>query len=196
MIRKKIVVIGLLGTTLDRGSGRERWNSWRPTVDLCRHDDLVVSRLELLHAKRDRELAATVVADVRSVSPETTVREHLIEFRDPWDFGARLRGALRVRAQLSVRPRPRRLSRARHHRHARRADLPVPADRVAHDSGAAAANGAAETPRRRTRPDRSASSISTCRSTTGSRPASSSSIARTSRSSRPASRRATRRSTI
>lgn len=81
-------MIGLLGTTLDKGRGAERWNNWRPTVDLCRHDDLVVSRLELLHGGRQQDLANTIVADVLAVSPETTVREPLIEFGDPWDFGA------------------------------------------------------------------------------------------------------------
>ena len=88
MIRKKTVVIGLLGSSLDRGAGPERWNAWRPTVDVCRQEDLVVHRLDLVHARRDRDLAKTVVDDIASVSPETTVRQHLLEFRDPWDFGA------------------------------------------------------------------------------------------------------------
>jgi transcriptional regulatory protein RtcR len=89
VIRKKTVVIGLLGTVLDRGRSTDaaRWNSWRPTVDLCRQDDLVVDRLDLVHARRDRTTADVVVSDIRSVSPETTVRQHIVEFRDPWDFG-------------------------------------------------------------------------------------------------------------
>jgi transcriptional regulatory protein RtcR len=89
VIRRKTVVIGLLGTVLDRGRGTDaaRWNSWRPTVDVCRQDDLVVDRLDLVHAKRDRATADVVVADIKSVSPETTVRQHIVEFRDPWDFG-------------------------------------------------------------------------------------------------------------
>ena len=89
MIRKKTVVIGLLGSSLDKGHGTDagRWNSWRPTVDLCRQDDLVVDRLDLVHAKRDRAIADVVIKDIASVSPETTVRQHLVEFRDPWDFG-------------------------------------------------------------------------------------------------------------
>jgi transcriptional regulatory protein RtcR len=87
MIRKKAVVIGLLGSVLDRGANPERWNAWRPTVDICRQDDLVVHRLELLHSRAERRLADTVSADIRSVSPETTVRCHVVEFGDPWDFG-------------------------------------------------------------------------------------------------------------
>ena len=60
---------------------------WRPTVDLCRHDDLVVHRFELLHGSRERAIAEVVTADIGTVSPETAVRTHVIDFGDPWDFG-------------------------------------------------------------------------------------------------------------
>ena len=83
---KKSVVIGLLGTTLDSGKGPDRWQSWRPTVALCRQPDFVVHRLELLHSRRDLKLARTVAEDIHSVSPETTARLHEIEFQDAWDF--------------------------------------------------------------------------------------------------------------
>jgi transcriptional regulatory protein RtcR len=84
---KDVVVIGMLGSMLDRGRGPDRWDAWRPTVDLCRHDDLVVRRLELLHSSREAALAETVIADIRTQSPETEVRAHVIDFGDPWDFG-------------------------------------------------------------------------------------------------------------
>ena len=84
---KPTVVLGLVGTILDRGKGPERWSSWRPTVDICRHDDLVIGRLELLHGTRERPLAAAIVADVATASPETLVRLHEVDFKDPWDFG-------------------------------------------------------------------------------------------------------------
>jgi transcriptional regulatory protein RtcR len=84
---KPVVVIGLLGSALDRGRGPERWNTWRPSVDLCRHDDLVVHRFELLYGTREQPLAAVVTADIRALSPETLVRTHVIDFGDPWDFG-------------------------------------------------------------------------------------------------------------
>lgn len=84
--RKRVVVLSLLGTTLDAGKGPRRWERWRPTVALCQHEDLIVDRLELLHAARFAELAATVSQDVASVSPETTLHPARIEFRDPWDF--------------------------------------------------------------------------------------------------------------
>jgi transcriptional regulatory protein RtcR len=84
---RPVVVIGLLGSMLDRGRGPERWNSWRPTVDLCRHEDLLVSRLELLYGSKEQPLAEIVIADVRAQSPETKVRPHVLDFGDPWDFG-------------------------------------------------------------------------------------------------------------
>src|SRR5919197_6538637 len=82
----EVVVIGFLGTTLDRAAPGNRWERWRPTVDLCRHDDLLVRRLELLSGARFRALADDVVADIKSVSPETEVRIHDLAIHDPWDF--------------------------------------------------------------------------------------------------------------
>ena len=79
------VVIGVLGSTLDRG-GPDRWSQWRPTVDLCRHEDLLIRRFELLSQAQFRQLADEVVADIRSVSPETEVRLHDLALDDPWDF--------------------------------------------------------------------------------------------------------------
>lgn len=80
------IVIGLLGTTLDSGKSHDRWQTWRPTVSLCRQPDFLVHRLELLHGLRDTSLAKNVKQDIASVSPETEVRLHEIEFGDPWDF--------------------------------------------------------------------------------------------------------------
>jgi transcriptional regulatory protein RtcR len=86
MPAKKLVILGLLGTQLDRGSGPRRWEGWRPSVSLCQHDDLLVSRLELLHDRHGTALAETVATDIAGVSPETEARRHLVEFRDAWDF--------------------------------------------------------------------------------------------------------------
>jgi transcriptional regulatory protein RtcR len=57
-------------------------------VDLVRHEDLLVDRLELLHHKGEEKLLETVVADIRSISPETEVRAHALPYGDPWDFEA------------------------------------------------------------------------------------------------------------
>jgi transcriptional regulatory protein RtcR len=86
MDKRRTVVLGFLGLTLDQGQGARRWEQWRPTVSLVRHEDLVVERLELLLPRSARKLADAVAEDVRSVSPETEVRLTEIEFDDPWDF--------------------------------------------------------------------------------------------------------------
>src|SRR5277367_928082 len=86
MAGKPQVVIGLLGSTLDAGRGHGRWQSWCPTVAVCRQPDFVVKRFELLHGLRDTSLAESITTDISGVSPETTVRQTVIEFGDPWDF--------------------------------------------------------------------------------------------------------------
>jgi transcriptional regulatory protein RtcR len=86
MPTKRNVVFGLLGTTLDAGKGSRRWDRWRPTVALCQHEDLLVDRLELIHAPRHQELAAIVVNDIHAVSPRTEVRCVPLDIADPWDF--------------------------------------------------------------------------------------------------------------
>ena len=82
----KTVAVGLIGTNLDAGDGVERWNRWRPTVSLCQHEELLIDRLDLLHQPRDAGLVKLVREDIRSISPETAVRPHEIDIRDPWDF--------------------------------------------------------------------------------------------------------------
>lgn len=82
----KTVVIGWYGSTLDGGKSEGRWEKWRPSVAVCRHDDLVVDRLELLAQPAHLERAELIAADVAQVSPETEVRIHPVEVHDPWDF--------------------------------------------------------------------------------------------------------------
>ncbi len=81
-------MLGLLGATLDRG-GRNRWERWRPSVDLCRHEDFVVDRLELLYSPDPRGNAwilDELERDIAVVSPETELVRHAVELGDPWDF--------------------------------------------------------------------------------------------------------------
>jgi transcriptional regulatory protein RtcR len=85
-MKLSVVVIGLLGTTLDQGRSQERWNKWRPTISLFQHEDLLISRFELLYEKKFRELAELVIQDIKSVSPETKIQMHEIEVKDTWDF--------------------------------------------------------------------------------------------------------------
>jgi transcriptional regulatory protein RtcR len=83
--RRSTVVLGLVGANLDRG-GRNRWERWRPTVDLCRHEDFVVDRLELLFEPMHAFIVDEIEADIAIVSPETKLVRNPIALGDPWDF--------------------------------------------------------------------------------------------------------------
>ncbi len=83
---KKNVLIGLLGPTLDSGTGSSRWERWRPTVALCQHQNLLINRFELLCQKKFAHLARLVMGDISAVSPETEVKLIELELDDPWDF--------------------------------------------------------------------------------------------------------------
>ena len=86
-MRKRQVVIGMLGTTLDSGTGPGRWEKWRPTVSLGMHQDFLLDRLELLlDQRRYGKLATVVREDLAQASPETEVRIHDTYLVDPWDF--------------------------------------------------------------------------------------------------------------
>ncbi|MDZ7617021.1 MAG: RNA repair transcriptional activator RtcR, partial [Patescibacteria group bacterium] len=82
----KRVVLGLVGARLDADTRPERWASWRPSVAVCQHENLLVHRFELLHSPKEEKLARLVADDIASVSPETEVRPHLLATKDPWDF--------------------------------------------------------------------------------------------------------------
>jgi transcriptional regulatory protein RtcR len=87
MTPKKRVVIGLLGTVMDFARPEpERWGKWRPTVSIFQHEELLVDRFEMLHDAKFARLAGMVEKDILSVSPETQVRQHVVNLRDPWDF--------------------------------------------------------------------------------------------------------------
>ncbi len=82
----KTVVIGFLGSSLDRRGKAGRWEIWRPSVGVCQHEDLLVHRFHLLHNQRDASLAEGVRADIGLVSPETEVVLERLDFNNPWDF--------------------------------------------------------------------------------------------------------------
>jgi len=83
---KRQVVIGLLGTTMDRGTNTRRWELWRPTVAVCQHDDLLIDRFELIYPPKFESLARTVRTDIQQISPETAVRLVPDPTLDAWDF--------------------------------------------------------------------------------------------------------------
>ena len=53
---------------------------------LCRREDFLVDRLELIHGLRATALAEAVERDIGAVSPETRVVRRLLDIADPWDF--------------------------------------------------------------------------------------------------------------
>jgi transcriptional regulatory protein RtcR len=84
---RKNVVFGFLGNVLDqRGKGRKRWGRWRPTVDVCNHPELPVSRFELLYHVNDNELLAEIIQDIKTIAPDTQVNPVAVHIHDPWDF--------------------------------------------------------------------------------------------------------------
>jgi transcriptional regulatory protein RtcR len=83
---KRRVVIGFLGTSLDAGK-HNRWERWRPTVAVCQHEDMVVDRIEIIHDNHAETLAQRITADIAQVSPETDARRHVMNLKNPWDFG-------------------------------------------------------------------------------------------------------------
>lgn len=84
---KRRVVIGVLGTQLDRrGKRQNRWSKWRPSVALCQHADLPVDRFEVLHQPLNRGMVEQLTEDIAHISPQTQVVPHQISLDDPWDF--------------------------------------------------------------------------------------------------------------
>jgi transcriptional regulatory protein RtcR len=84
--QKPVTVIGLLGTSLDARDGPKRWDSWRPTISIFQHPDLLVSHLHLIADDRFLPLSRRIASDIPQVSPETQVTVHEVHFQDPWDF--------------------------------------------------------------------------------------------------------------
>lgn len=83
---KKNVAIGFLGINLDNGKGVTRWERWRPSVDLCRQEDFVIHRFELLVDPKYMAIANQVKSDIFHVSPETDVVINEMDISDPWDL--------------------------------------------------------------------------------------------------------------
>jgi transcriptional regulatory protein RtcR len=86
MKKKRIVVLGFLGTQLDSGKGSGRWEKWRPSVAMTQHEDLLVDRFELLYTESHLSLAQQVRQDMAATSPETDVQLHAMPIADAWDF--------------------------------------------------------------------------------------------------------------
>lgn len=84
---KKKVVIGVLGTVLDRrGKKANRWHKWRPSIGLCQQPDLHIDRFELVYQPGDMQAAGRVKEDIEQASPQTEVMLREVDIADPWDF--------------------------------------------------------------------------------------------------------------
>ncbi len=87
MRKKKIVVLGFIGTQLDSGKGSGRWEKWRPTVAMAQQPDVEIARFDLLYSGKYEHLLGQVTQDIHAASPASEVRHHLLQITDPWDFG-------------------------------------------------------------------------------------------------------------
>lgn len=85
---KKNVIFGVLGRIDDRNKSdnKSRWTEWRPTVDLCRHKNLPVSRYELFYQPKDKKLAEFVANDIKYISTKTEVNLHEIKIKNPFSL--------------------------------------------------------------------------------------------------------------
>ena len=83
---RPIVVLSLFGPRLDAGRGKRRWRKWRPTVSIAQHNDLPVTRLEVLYPAAFADGATFIKGDIEEVSASTKVGLFPIEMDDPWSF--------------------------------------------------------------------------------------------------------------
>lgn len=82
----KRVVLGYYGMIKDAGTGRRRWNRWRPTISLAQDEEQHFDRFELIHPVGHEEGAAFVAKDLKALRPDLEVVLRPLDFDDPWDF--------------------------------------------------------------------------------------------------------------
>ena len=104
MAKRKTTVVSILGSALDAAKGEDRWNTWRPTVAMCCHEELLIDELVLIHQKREKKLFEAVVEDIASVSPETKIIPVQVDWRDAWDFEEVYEKLHGVSRQLAFEP--------------------------------------------------------------------------------------------
>jgi len=104
MAKRKTTVVSILGSALDAAKGEDRWNTWRPTVAMCCHEELLIDELVLVHQKREKKLLESVVEDIASVSPETKIIPVQVDWRDAWDFEEVYEKLHGVSRQLAFEP--------------------------------------------------------------------------------------------
>jgi transcriptional regulatory protein RtcR len=86
-MKRKTTVIGFLGSRLDGGVTEKRWLRWRPSVGACAQPEFHIDQYEMLVSNESFvPLSDRVIEDMRSVSPDTEVHQHLLTKHDPWNF--------------------------------------------------------------------------------------------------------------
>lgn len=87
MTTKKKVIYGILGSRKDSAPGKvDRWTRWRPTIEICRQENLILDEYHLLYSRSEQSLMKVIVRDIELISPKTQVIPHLMEIQDRWDF--------------------------------------------------------------------------------------------------------------
>ncbi|SUO95708.1 RNA repair transcriptional activator RtcR [Suttonella ornithocola] len=81
-----IVLIGTIGSKLDAGQGRKRWQKWRPSIAIHQQTAFQLKRCELFYQQSYQTIAEQVVTDIAHLSPQTSVQLHDMAFEDAWDF--------------------------------------------------------------------------------------------------------------
>ncbi len=90
MSKKEKILIGIVGSHLDSGFSKNRWNRWRPTVSLLQQPDLTFARCELIHSPEHLDIAGCVASDIRGLEStkanRTKVHLHSQPLKDAWDL--------------------------------------------------------------------------------------------------------------
>ncbi|MBL8604281.1 MAG: sigma 54-interacting transcriptional regulator [Myxococcales bacterium] len=87
------VVLGFVGTSLDRAARYHRPARWRPTLALVTHPRLRVSKYVLFTTVQHIVFAEEIANELRALRPEMEVLVTPLTLSDPWDF-ATVYGAL------------------------------------------------------------------------------------------------------
>lgn len=85
-MKRKTIVLGFLGTTLDAGKRPERWEKWRPNVAINQTPSLSIDEMVLFYPSQSKGMLDTITTDIKEVSPQTAISPVVMDIADPWDF--------------------------------------------------------------------------------------------------------------
>jgi transcriptional regulatory protein RtcR len=87
-MKKSIVLFGLLGLYSD-ARHEDNPDKWRPTLsifDKTNQASFPVARFHLIHNSDITDMAQSVKDEIQTVSRQTEIVLHRMDFKDPWDF--------------------------------------------------------------------------------------------------------------